>query len=296
MVSIIGCSNELRVRRGVQIQEAGQMGARVVQASMNVTVSATVATIVHRAAINTPKSPILSKITTCMEFIPGISIPFALRAIWKATKGLVKGKNKVDSALRKMEGWAWLIDSTYTLFNGLHLSGAVGLTAVKIAASASVASSFLWLATIALSVKHIKESNQLLNSFKKCTDRNVFVQIGTMKNRDLTKYFNVNAQALTGALAKIATKLSSDIPEGEKVKIYDGANKILKNRIKDKNFSHKLTILSSTITFVAMLVLAFTPLAPLAYLFLTVSAVITLAKVIREYRASSKFFNDLARI
>jgi len=292
MVSIIGCSNELRVRRGVQIQDAGQMGSRIVQASMNVTAPATIAAVVHRAAVNNAKSPILSKISTCMEFIPGISIPFALRSIWKSTKGLVTGKNKVDSALRKMEGWAWLIDSTDTLFNGLHLSGA----AVKLVASASVASSFLGLATIALSAKHITESNQLLNSFKRCTDRDVFVQIGTMKNRNLTKYFNVNAQDLTKALAQIAERLSSDIPEREKVKIYDGANKILKNRIKDKNFSHKLTILSSTIAFVAMLVLTFTPLAPLAYLCLTIAAVITLAKVIREYRASSKFFSDLAKI
>lgn len=244
-------------------------------------------------------SPLMTKLVALSRYArlaSIVAIPFAIYGVASEAKRMTKDQ-KVDGILRIMEATSWLSQSASTFVRGLSLTGAHAVTvAADCALSFSCASVILSTATIALNVKHLRESRVFLKKIKKAEDLGV---LKVQSNDNLEKYFNVEGDKLKGMIKDIDTnirsKLNSEQPEdkAEGKSIREKALNAFKVRIKSKHLSHKLACVSAVVTLIGMAILLLSPLAPLAYTFLAIGSGIALVKFYREKKSIEIFATEL---
>lgn len=208
-------------------------------------------------------------------------IPFSFYNLYVGAKDLALGtKNeKVDAGLMMTSEVASLGDCTATFASGLEIIGAIGEASVWIG-PLSAASAGLSIAAIIAQAKGWAESHHFLKDFlgKHGMDRTSDFEykdyekaikfLQSKNNNTLNKHFKVNGKKLRGKIdevwSKNKEKIASSNPEESKQakSKLSTALKLLKNRIKVKNWTHAFSIAASIICLVAIAALLCSPFAP----------------------------------
>lgn len=240
------------------------------------------------AAGSAASNPLVSKVVEVAKLIPIISVPFAIHKIAKESKRLSNKAEKIDVSLRLIEGLAWLGDSVGVLLTGLNVTTEVASTIVAVAWHFSAASSVLWLATLFLNAKHIKNSNAFkaeMNEKKLFSDR--IRDVEDLNDYQIKRYFGVKGKDLRPLLTRIQANSKVNSNLGLRT-----SNELI-SRITNKNFSRKLVILSCIVNFIAMALILFTLATPVGYALLAIGAAAALIKAVYERRSASNFMKQM---
>lgn len=236
----------------------------------------------------------LFKAVRDVKVLAAVTIPVALYSLGRDTYELVRGTEQVDAGLRVAENLSWLGDSTSTFISGLESTGAIhnGIAATTFF-PISIASGCLATATIALNGRRLYQSRQLLKEMDAEPGDNEVLTLLTSKDEYfLQKSFNVEGEKLKETLQEIQGLAAKKLANGD-AKASQNTLKTtvdsLKERIRTKNWSHRLSILSSIVTLVGMGILLFSPFGPIAYGLMAVAALVSVAKFLYE-RKSMRYF------
>lgn len=236
-----------------------------------------------------------------VKVLAAVTIPVALYSLGRDSFELINGTEKVDATLRVAENLSWLGDSTSTFISGLEVTGAIaeGTSALTFF-PISVASACLATATITLNGRRLYQSRQLIKEMDlQASDNEVLTLLNNKDEYFLQKSFNVEGDKLKETLQDIQGLAAKKLASGDAKSSQETLQKTvdgLKERIRTKNWSHGLAILSSVVTLIGMAILLFSPLGPIAYAILAVAALVSVAKFLYERKSLHYFATTLADI
>lgn len=217
------------------------------------------------------------------------AVPFALLTAGKAAYEIVATNEKIDAMLRMIESLGWTGDCASYFVNGLFDLDLVSRNAMTVAFSFSVASAFLSTATLALNAKHLYHGNKLLETIERTGGNYVGVlqHLNLKSDYEIRRHFGVAGHKFREKILPIIQNAENNAG------IVQTTVDHLKDRIKDKNFSHKLAIASAAVTCIGMLILLFTPIFPLAYGLLALAAAVAVYNFFIERRSVNKLKHEL---
>ena len=217
------------------------------------------------------------------------SVPFAIYNTSRGVYDMATTPEKVDGLLRMIEGLGWLGESSSTFVNGLHMIGAVSINAISLGFAFSVTGAFLSSATLVLNAKHLHHGRRLSEELHKLGDdhEGVLKALESKTDYQLHRHFGVAGD-------KIRTKVQQVLANRQDEAAVKSTVDSLKGRIRSRNFSHALAIVSAAVTIIAMSILLFTPLSTLAYGLLAAAAVVGIIKYFYEHRAVNRLKRDFA--
>lgn len=235
------------------------------------------------------------------KLLAAVTIPVALYSVIRDGYEVALGTEKIDASLRVAENLSWLGDSTATVISGLEVTGAIPEGAVAATFfPISIASGCLATATIALNARRLYQNQQLLKEMNaQGSDDQVLTLLTSKDEYFLNKNFNVEGGKLKTTLQEIQTLAQNKLSGGDahaSQGVLQQTVRSLKERISTKNWSHALSILSSTVTLIGMSILLFTPLSPVAYSLMAAAALVSVIKFLYERRALKHFATTLERI
>lgn len=251
-----------------------------------------------------------------LKLTPVLSIPFScyyaaqeISTLSSAGKGSQKSEKetKIDCSLRFSQYVEQIGDSVVTLLNSLQTIGWVAKSILLVTKTLSGVGTLLCLATAALNARQLSQGKAILAQMKRASS-----EMGDTKKG--------HVQALESLLKKEVRLIEDNLAVADGKSVKDRVTKIIQvagkatygadrasdtlqrtynlitKRIEQKNFSNKLAILSSVVTFVAKAILLLSPIAPLGYGLFAVAGIITLIKAIKEYREVACFKNNLENV
>lgn len=224
------------------------------------------------------------------KFIPIVLAPFAIHKIVKCVAKIfsaAEGMKKFDAMLAIADKLSWIGEGAISVAEGLEKFGVIAKEALSWTAGVTYASLALSTATIIITARAWYKSHTFIVKAEEALktpieggnpfDENYSAGVQTMlDDPKAIKMFSANADQE----AKIRGVFEKH--KGNQSKCETIFNN-LKNRVKDKIFSHKLTIIAATISLVATVLLlvasvvAF-PLAPIAYTIAAVAAIFLIGK------------------
>lgn len=238
-------------------------------------------------------------------------IPFALYSVYSEARNCITGPDRVDAGLRTLESLGWVSDSSAAFLDGLRLAGAVSEGVGAAVFSCMTVGAVLSVATIALNSRHIYQGHKFLKRMELAErlgnhagiinmitgnegDEKGAAAIEPMTSYMIHKHFNVDGVKLGANLkrindhahAMIRSKSRRDQVEGEK--ILERTSECLIDRVRSRNFSYGLAILSATVTLIG-LALLLTVFAPFGYGLMATGAFISICKFFHEKYALEKF-------
>lgn len=249
-----------------------------------------------------------------VKLLAAVSLPFAIYSVMYNGWLVLFGKEKIDAALTAIEGLGWLADSAATFIAGLDVAGVLHNT-VTTALSFSLVGVALSTATIALNVRRLWQSHSMKKEIKACTDKagnedaaaQLKLLASSKDNYYLDKNFNTGKLGpeltLKDALEKIEYFCEKAVGKQGESKVQETGKQIqqetmncLRGRIRTKEWSHQLAIVSSVITAIGMLVFLLSPFSVAAYGLLAVAAVISVGSFIYERKCIRTFQTAIENI
>lgn len=226
------------------------------------------------------RSTLMLKIVRSTKILALTTLPFALFVIGKEICSCFTAPSKMDAIFRLLEGVTWLSDSLAASLNGLQILGV--FQAVNWIFSLSLSSTLLSIALIILRGKELYSSQKM--QFLMENSNNLLEDLLSYDNYALNKIFDVDAQKLRATLLNVQQQAEN---------IQQQMIETLKNRIRIKNFCHRLAIISSLITLIGMAIL-FIPLISPGYGLLAVAATVSFIKVLYE-KKSTNYLNKVLK-
>lgn len=224
---------------------------------------------------------LLSKVIQNAKILKVVSIPFALTGIGVEICKAVQNRDKTEPLLRIAKNLGWLGDSVAAFVGGLHAAGAVVANVSAWTLSFYGAGAFLSLASCPLAAWGLRQSCALGDEIRNIAgskgSEGVIQHLLAKDNRFLRKHFRVEGKKLRCALQKIPA---------EKAELTVAA---LQKRIQVRQWSHRLTVISSVITWLGMMILIFTPLFAFAYALMAVASIISISKFIYDRKSKARF-------
>lgn len=260
-------------------------------------------------------SDVAQRVGKVCRFIPIISIPFSLYNARNEMRSILveqRGENrltrseKINSGLRFIEYVAATGDSTAALLNGLEKIASIAKGVLIVSAAISGVCTFLWLASIVLQSRQLAKGKEILAQMEKAVSGARNAKSGykqALENftkrhvKEIEQSLNVDSgRGVKHTIGKIIQASNRARNPKSSEKMLGMTVEVLSTRIKQKNFSSKLAILSSSINFIALTILMFSPAAPLGLMLLGIAAIITIGKAIKEYREVNAFESRLNNI
>lgn len=262
--------------------------------------------IVHTALgikTNPSDSPKANAVLTNAKLLIGAAIPCALFSIYASGKALSKAQTydeKEDLSLDFVENVGWLGDSIASFFRGLTTTGYLRAVAPAVFPLA-LGSAVLSGVSIFKNGKNLDKSRILLKEVRKKDTNEALDHIAKGDDYAVKTHFNAaSGKDMKDTITKISTLsreilANKEVKEDEKESIKQKSSQFLKlltDRIKSKNFTHRLAMLSMTVQLVGLAILAFVGAAALGYGLLAIGAMISLAKFFNEKKQHELFSKE----
>jgi hypothetical protein len=240
---------------------------------------------------------LLDKLVRIVKVLSVVSIPFAILGIVWEVKELINGPDCISSFLRIIENFAWLSESAATFVTGLHMLGTAIQATAMWAYTLYVANTFLSIATIILNCRSLQKDRRFLENLEVAEDAGKgWEYIKTSIKKNGLAFFDVNMTRFNFLINRIDKHIGLlDKSPNDQKKLVGKAITILRERIKAKDVCHKMIIVSSLVTCLGMVILLFTPVFPLAYAMLVLSALIGIVRFFRNRESVQKMDQALLK-
>lgn len=235
------------------------------------------------------------KVVRTAKILAIVTVPFALYSIFREAWSVCVGNSRLEASLRLAEGLSWLCQSLATALNGVQMMEIAVLQAVEWVFSLSVAAVFFSAATIILSCMQLAEGKEFLRKLNNtATSENERVkdlqEDSYAKQYDVQKYLEKHKNHI-GKSIKIWTKITKVLSGGDID--FKGVINSLEERVKAKNFAHKLAIVSSVVSFIGMALLFSPILMPFGYGLLALASGVAVFQFVWDRRAQRRLENEL---
>ena len=211
-----------------------------------------------------------------------LSIPFALYGLGVAIRDFVNAEDRINCVLRMGENLSWLGSSAGTLTVGLYTVGAGTITALIWAFAFYAAGAVLGASTTVLNWIDLRKRLQFRNEIEKL-DAEASWKVAKGKSpQHLSEVLNVPVNIANTFIKSIEWRLDKDVAIRE-------ANNRLKNRINQQAFFGKIAVISSAVSFIGTLILLFTPIFPVAYGLLALSAGLSMVRFYYNHKSLKDF-------
>lgn len=233
-----------------------------------------------------------------------VAAPFVAYGLVKGTIGLVKGGDRLTSALEVTSNVSAALDISSTFAEGLQAVGAVTEAAVAWSGPVLGVSAILSIASIALSsiglhkaYKFEKGINGALDGKKKGFDAKDYTKLlkhlTTLSNGTIRGNLGIKGEKLKPRLEAIRKNLHS-ANEAERTAAetkMEKVTKTLKGRVKSKIHSHRMSIAAGIIAILAVAIFLFAApvFAWIGFALMTVCCVMSIAKFIQDQVAAKRF-------
>lgn len=239
----------------------------------------------------------LPKIASSLKVSVVVSVIFAFGGFLKdlyiayATFGM----ERWDACLNAATNAGWLGESVTTSAWGaeqLKLLENVSNWAIPVACVSAI------LSAVAIVINGLSwyQGNKLIQHLNNGPTNSIRLQefLDNTSNYSLQKHFLVgDGKILRESIKEIADRSLFNASQADKARDMIGT---LKERVRTKNWSHALVILSSVVGLIGVGVLFFSPLSSIAYTILAVSSIIAVAKFFYERKAAQSFESQMKLI
>lgn len=231
---------------------------------------------------------VIQKLVHYAKILAAVSIPFALYSVGCEIINLFDDYDRLGAVLRLTEGLAWLGDCTATFTTGLHMIGAAAASAASWAFSFYVAGTFLSIATTILNSRSLYQGEEFLSRMESEPAQQIWEELKAKSPRDLTNLFDAKGSRIEKTIKAVEEQMAKCDPE-EQRDLLDRTFTVMKERIRTKGWANRFAIVSSIVSCIGMIIFLFTPIAPLAYGLLALSAAISIVKFFYERNAIADF-------
>jgi hypothetical protein len=231
------------------------------------------------------------QVVKCIKVFAVAAVPLAFYNIYYEANRAIHSLDRIDFVLKMVNQIGWLTDIIASFMTGLKATGAIAINVSTGVSALYGVGAFFSLATMAINIKQICQNQSLASELNKIEfeqgGEGVLKHLTSKDDHFLKKHFNMPGAKLRQKIEEIRNKVLLQ-PENKEA-ILSRTMKGLWGRIKANNWSNALVILAAVVTFIGMMVLLCTPLAPLAYGLLALGAGVNVIKFFYERYAAQQF-------